>query len=189
MRHLILVRHSETRPVAGVVAREWPLTEEGRARCVLLAERLRPYALQAVVTSPEGKAVETGRPIGEALAVPLSVVEGLQEHDRAKTTAIHAPDEWHAIIRRLFENPAELVHGSETADQAHERFSRAVESALARSPAGNLAIVTHATVMTLFLSRAAGLDPFALWLSLAMPAYAVLSLPDLQLVELVPSLA
>jgi broad specificity phosphatase PhoE len=58
---------------------------------------------------------------------------------------------------------------------------------LDRHPGANLAIVTHGTVMTLLIARAAGLDPFALWQSLGLPAFAVLSWPDLALLQVVES--
>jgi hypothetical protein len=37
----------------------------------------------------------------------------------------------------------------------------------------------------LFIARAAGLDPVPFWKSLGLPAFAVLSLPDLRLLEVI----
>jgi hypothetical protein len=39
--------------------------------------------------------------------------------------------------------------------------------------------------MTLFISRATGLEPVSFWKQLGLPAFTVLSLPDLGLVKLV----
>jgi broad specificity phosphatase PhoE len=88
----------------------------------------------------------------------------------------------------LFEHPDELVLGYETADEAHARFARAVADVLSSHPSGNLVIVTHGTVMTLFIARAGSaghFDPIPFWKGLGLPAFAVLSLPDLKPIKVV----
>jgi broad specificity phosphatase PhoE len=189
MRKLILIRHSETNPVPGVTASQWQLTEEGRRRCRTLAERLAPYDLRMIVTSIEAKAVQTGQLVSEILDVPTVTADDLHEHDRSNITPLTLdPQEFRATIARLFANPKTLVYGIETADDAHARFAGAVRRVIDSYPDGNLAIVTHATVLTLFVSRLAGLDPFPFWERLGMPAYVVLLLPDLRLPETVESI-
>ena len=79
------------------------------------------------------------------------------------------------------------VFGAETGDQARERFAAAVDDALKQHTAGNVAIVSHGTVMTLFLTHAAGIDPVPFWKGLGLPAFVVLSYPDLALLEVVAS--
>jgi broad specificity phosphatase PhoE len=186
MRKLILIRHSQTAITPGIPSRQWPLTEEGRRRCHALATRLKSYDVQNIVTSVEPKAVETGQLIARLLDIPTITADNLQEHDRSNTGAFYAdPQGFKAILAELFNNPQTLIFGSETADQAHVRFADAVRGVLEHYPTGNLAIVTHATVLTLFVSRLAGLEPFAYWDRLGMPAYVVLSLPDLKLLETV----
>ena len=75
--------------------------------------------------------------------------------------------------------------GHETADEAHARFAAALGRVLAGYPVGNLAIVSHGTVITLFISRAGGLDPFPFWARLGLPAFAVLTLPELHLLKVI----
>lgn len=48
-----------------------------------------------------------------------------------------------------------------------------------------LAIISHGTVMTLFIARDTGLAPLTFWKSLGLPAFVVLSLPELRVVEVV----
>jgi broad specificity phosphatase PhoE len=57
MSHLILVRHSLPEMVAGVDAREWRLSDEGRERCIALAKRLAPYQPARLISSDEPKAM------------------------------------------------------------------------------------------------------------------------------------
>lgn len=183
MRHLILIRHSETQRVPGVNAHLWELSEEGRQRCAALADRLRAHNLRAIVSSEEPKALQTAQPVAAALAIPLHTAPGLHEHDRRNVPYLGDDAVFQATIRRLFAEPSVLIYGNETADQAHERFAGAVRSATAAHPDGDIAIVTHATVLTLFVSRLAGVEPFAFWSRLGMPAVVWLALPDYRLVD------
>ena len=184
-RKLVLVRHALPEFVVGVPASEWQLSDEGRRRCQRLADRLSTYDLAAVITSTEPKAAETGQIVADSLALPLETAPGLHEHERGVVTSTGDQDAFQEQVSRLFERPDELIFGTETADQAHARFATALAAAIERHPRGNLAIVAHGTVMTLFIARASGLDPVPFWKSLGLPALAVLSLPDLHLLEVI----
>jgi len=78
-----------------------------------------------------------------------------------------------------------LVFGGESADQAHQRFSQAIARVMERHPDQNVAVVSHGTVMTLFVARAVGLEPFPFWKRLGLPAFVVLSWPQLDLLTIV----
>ena len=84
-----------------------------------------------------------------------------------------------ARVRDLFARPSELVFGSETADQARRRYTMAVMR-LVTSTSADVVIVSHGTVITLFVAEAAGVNPFAFWQRLEMPSAVTLSLPDLK---------
>jgi len=153
-----------------------------------LAGGLSAYGLDAVVSSQESKAVETGQIVATTLGLPFETAPGLHEHERGVVTDLGSPEDFGAQVARFFAHPDQLVLGYETADEAHARFARAVASVIARRPAAHIAVVSHGTVMTLFIARATGLDPTAFWKSLALPCFAVLSLPDLDLLEMVTQL-
>ena len=184
-RKLVLVRHSLPEYVVGLPASEWQLSDEGRRRCGRLADRLAAYDLAAVVTSTEPKAVETGQIVADSLSLPLETALGLHEHERGVVTSTGDQGAFQEQVRRLFEHPDELIFGTETANHAHARFATTVAAVIEQHPHGNLAIVTHGTVMTLFIARSAGLDPVPFWKSLGLPAFAVLSLPGLHLMEVI----
>ena len=74
--------------------------------------------------------------------------------------------------------------GDETANQAYHRFHQAVTTSLARHPHDTVAIVAHGTVMALFVAHAAGVDPFAFWQRLDLPAFVVLALPEMELLAI-----
>ena len=184
MRKLILVRHSLPVIATEQQASQWPLSEEGRRRCIPLAELLAAYHPSGIVTSTEPKAIETGRIVGQQLGVPVEAAPDLHEHERPGTDLVTV-EQFQDKVARLLENPDEQVFGAETGDEARKRFSAAVDTVLQRFPAGNLAIVSHGTVMSLFVARAAGIDPVPFWKGLGLPAFVVLSHPGLALLEIV----
>jgi len=186
VQKLILIRHSLPAITGEEPASRWQLSEEGRRRCERLAELLAAHHPSAIVTSTEPKAIETGQIVGERLGIPIEAAPNLHEHERPGT-GLDTPEQFRSKVGRLLENPGDLVFGAETGDEARERFSAAVDDAMRRHPAGNVVIVTHGTVMTLFVARVAGIDPVPFWKGLGLPAYVVLSYPELALLEVVAS--
>jgi broad specificity phosphatase PhoE len=91
-------------------------------------------------------------------------------------------DDFEARVRSLFARPADVVFGVESADRARLRFTQAVMRLLLRARE-DVIVVSHGTVMTLFVAEAAGVEPFAFWKGLEMPCAVTLSLPELRLVS------
>jgi broad specificity phosphatase PhoE len=190
-RNLILVRHSMPEIDTGVPANQWRLSDEGRRRCDELAKRLEAYEPQIIVTSLEPKAMETGQIVANALGLPVEAAPNLHEHERPRVEPFGTREQFQARVGCLFEHPGELIFGNETADEAHGRFADAIANILEAHPSGNLAVVTHGTVLTLFVARVAGLDPVPFWKQLGLPAFVALSLPGMtvEAVENLPAAA
>jgi broad specificity phosphatase PhoE len=184
IRHLILVKHSQPQIITTVPAAQWRLSDEGRRRNAVLAELLAAYQPAAILASREPKAMETGYTVASILNAPFSTAEGLHEHDRGNV-GWSSVEDFEAAVARFFAHPSELVFGRETADQARERFTAAVDAAVAAHPAGNLVVVAHGTVIALLVAKRASVEPFPLWRRLGLPSFVVLSLPDMMLVETV----
>lgn len=185
MRQLVLIRHSSPEYDPEQPACLWRLSEAGRRRCVALAERLAAYDLTTLVTSTEPKAIETGQIVAGILAIRCDSAPGLHEHERPEAAGTADRERFQASVARLFRNPGELVLGTETADAAHARFAAAIARVGEECPSGNLGIVSHGTVMSLLISRANSFDPYPFWAGLGLPAFAVLRLPGLALLEIV----
>ena len=173
MAKLILVKHSQPQIDPLVPAREWHLSEEGKLRCQALADKLAGYGPGRIVASTEPKAVETAKIVAERLGMPFEVAEGLHEHDRSNV-AFYAPQVFDAAVAAFFQRPEALVFGRETALQAQERFSRAVEGVLEKYRDENVVIVAHGTVITLFVAAHVTIEPFAFWKRLGLPALVVM---------------
>lgn len=179
MVQLILIRHAQPEIQPDKPAREWTLSSQGREQAVLLAQTLKTKNImpKVIITSDEPKAIQTGMMLEKTWGKPRLALPNLHEHPRPFV------EDFEAKVAQFFANPRELVFGTETANQAHARFTDAVKAALNQYPDQSLAIVTHGTVMTLFICRLMGLDPFPFWQSLKLPDYKILSLPEMRLID------
>jgi broad specificity phosphatase PhoE len=181
---LILIRHSQSQPEPERPASQWSLTNEGRRRCIALAARLATYAPDVIVTSRERKASATGAFIAARMGRPIALADGLHEHQREHVGWLSNPA-FEQAVAAFFTRPDDLVFGEETAGQAGIRFDAAVRDVIAAHPGQTVAIVSHGTVMTLFVAQHAGVAPLPFWKRLGMPAIVVMSLPDLRLLEVI----
>jgi broad specificity phosphatase PhoE len=181
MGKLLLIKHARPEVNPDVASEEWRLGAEGCEGARRLGERLGAYGLPRLYSSREPKAVETAKIVAAATA--LSVVEhpGLQEHDRRNVPHM-ASREFISMVALFFKESGELVLGEETGDEAYERFAGAVDEVLANEP-GDVGIVTHGTVISLFAHRRAGVEPFGLWRRMGLPSFIVFERDGWDVVE------
>jgi broad specificity phosphatase PhoE len=87
--------------------------------------------------------------------------------------------------------PDKLLFGEETFTAAQERFSQQIDILLEQYSTETLAVVTHGTVLSLYLAHVSEQDVVALWNSLDMPAYAeiMVSSEQKQVTKIVTSIA
>lgn len=180
MSVLVLVKHALPQIDPRVPANQWRLSEEGQCFSQVLAQRLAQYKLDLIFSSVEPKAIETAHIVATALEKPVEGVEGLHEHDRNNVGFLEKK-KFETSVAQFFNQPGLLTFGNETANQAHHRFSRVVMGIIEKYTDKNIALVTHGTVLTLFVSRLVGVEPFAFWKDLELPSWVVLSHPDLGL--------
>lgn len=187
-RYLILVRHANTRPTADRPARSWPLTPAGEDRARQLAAHLRPYEPTVIITSSEPKAIRTGQLLAEALQLEVAdALPDFDETDRDGVPYYPSQAEFAAALAHFFDHPADIVLGRESAYDARGRFANAFYELVDETPNGNILLVSHAAILSLFAAPSLNLTPYQLWQrwqGLGMPAYLVLTLPDLAYVAL-----
>jgi broad specificity phosphatase PhoE len=176
---LIFIRHAAVEIDPDVPSREWRLSENGRSRARHLAPQIAQYNPTRIITSSEPKAGETGEIIAQILDLPCQTAPNLQEHDRQGMPYFESRETFETAVARFFENPDTLVFGNETANQAFERFDTAVHHLIAQFPADTLAIVTHGTVLTLFLAHYNNFSPFPFWQNIKLPDYFVVASPSM----------
>ena len=175
MKLLILVKHSLPEIAEDRPAREWILSEAGRERARKLVALLLPYQTEIILSSVEPKARETASILAEGLGLTVQAVNGLQEHDRS-TSPYYEKGEFETMVQEFFEKPDLLVFGKETARQSLARFRETVEIAMEAQKDKIITIVSHGTVISLFVSWLTGCDGLALWQSLGLPSFVVLDI-------------
>jgi broad specificity phosphatase PhoE len=180
-RRLIFVRHSLPSFQSGVHASLWELSDEGLRRASLLPQHLIPFAPSRIISSQETKAQQTAQVIAAALHLHLQVGSGLQEHERPQAAGDTSQEQFETLVAAFFTHPGQLVFGSETADHTFARFSNSIDQLIGAYPQETLVIVSHGTVISLYISRKCNLDGFELWKKLGLPFIIVLSLPNLHL--------
>lgn len=179
MRKLVLVRHSKPEIEPGVPAAKWRLSERGRRSAESLAAGLCHYRANAIWSSREPKAQETAQIIGRALGLPLRVTDGLEEHHRRNVPCFQSTQEFERAVEHFFSQPDRLILGSETAIQARDRVTTAIESVL-EGDNQDAIVVTHGRVMALFLARVANVEPMSFWRKLETPCFVEVEIPRMR---------
>lgn len=173
---LILIKHSMPTISSELPSNEWTLSEEGTNKANLFASNLEKYNFRKIFSSDEPKAIETARIFGEILNKEVEIIKGIHEHERNSNRVIYPKEQWEGLMRSFFESPNELIFGNETATEAKNRFRTSILKLVSAHPTDeDIVVVTHGTVMTLFISEYNEIDIFNVWNSFGLPSYAELS--------------
>ena len=153
-----------------------------------MAERLRSahYRPTKIVASLEPKATETGSIIAKRLRLPFATMEGLHEHDR-RAAGFLSTDVFAARMRDVFAHPDAVVFGNESGSAALARFAKAVDQVVS-DETGDIVVVSHGTVISLFVASRARVNASELWAVLGLPSYVSLELPNHRIVEVVAAI-
>jgi 2,3-bisphosphoglycerate-dependent phosphoglycerate mutase len=164
---VLLVRHSVPEVDPALATERWRLSDEGRRRCGPLADRLREHRPTAILSSTEPKMRETADLLGAELGLEVRESPALRETARRTVRWLEA-DEFQRAVKRLFEEPDEVVFGEESALDALERFSAAVDGLDERT-----VVVSGGTVISLYAAARTGEDAYELWSRLELPDLVV----------------
>jgi broad specificity phosphatase PhoE len=175
---LILVRHARPQIEPDVPPPLWRLSAEGRAAAAGLAARIAPFAPAAVLASTEPKAVETAEILAAPLGLTVAADAAFAEHHRPDWPFQLDPAAVRARVLRVLAEPALSVESAETGDAAVSRFA----AGLAVQSARPLIVVTHGTVLSLYLGRKAWLEAAEFWRGLGAPEALILD-ADGRLIE------
>lgn len=169
---LVLVKHARPDVDPARPSEEWTLGVDGLEGSLRLAERLRPAAIDLVISSTEPKAVETGRLLAQTLDVDWQTGHDLHEH-RRRTAGYLDARLFEASIGRLFSERSNVVFGEESADAAAARFEAGLEGLRRVHRGRRMAVVAHGTVISLHLERRYGVDGFTTWKRLGTPSFVL----------------
>ena len=103
MRRIYFIRHATPAVQPNVPAPEWPLADRGIEEARALGVTAQQWDLKALYTSTEPKAQSTALLIGDAVGLPVNVVEGLEE--TRLDWWINNSDEFGEAVRQILANP------------------------------------------------------------------------------------
>ena len=152
MSRVLFVTHPEVHVDPAVPVPDWELTPRGRDRMRLFAEGPDVREVRSVWSSRERKATEAAELLAAQLGLKPRTLEQLAENDRSSTGYL-PPELFEPAVQAFFGEPLLSHRGWETAAAAQQRIADALETVLARSPDGDVAIVSHGGVGTLLLCR------------------------------------
>ncbi|WP_129114212.1 histidine phosphatase family protein [Halegenticoccus tardaugens] len=141
-----LVRHAHASYVPDLEATR-ELSERGHRDAVRVAERLRG-AVDAVVSSPSVRAVQTVEPLADALETPIVVDSDFKE----RRLAGRHVDEFADATGRLWNDFDASLPGGESNREAQRRGTAALDRLLDRYADRHVAVGTHGTLLTLVLN-------------------------------------
>ena len=137
-----------------------PLSDAGRRQAQLLGRRLQPILVEALYSSPLGRALETARLIGKAIGRDPVVDHRLAELNYGAwegRTLQEFKRAYPAIYRAWDADPANVAPPEgETGVQLIERVTPFLAEVAQRHQSGNVVVVCHKTVCRLLACHIMG---------------------------------
>jgi broad specificity phosphatase PhoE len=178
---LILVRHGQTKIDPKTPVAEWRLDPQGGADLARLAALPLFQGARRIVASTEPKALLTAEAIRSAHGLgQIDAFDGLREIHKATFVEDHD-----GVMARFFAEPTTAVLPRwEVAATATARF-RACLDELIPTMDGDLVVVSHGTILSLYLANLLGqerVDP-AVWAAIGFPDLAVVDLWERRILQ------
>jgi len=172
---VLWIRHGEPERIApgsGVRA-DPPLTAAGREQAKRLAEWLAVEQVDAVLSSPLRRAIETAQPIAAAVGREVETFEGIVEYDvnsdhyiPTEELRVTRDERWTAMVEGRWDE-----FGAELPEIFRARVDEAVDAIVDRFPGGRVAAVCHGGVINVAIGSVLGIAQ-PLWFE---PGYSSIS--------------
>jgi len=162
---VLLIRHAESQPDAGLAEPDWPLNSTGQQQSKALAGTLQAQGVEVVYSSPYRRAVDTVRPLAAAAGLPISIEDDLRE--RKLTDGFRA--DWKTLVEKAWADWSFALPGCESGLDCQARV-RACVDRLARENSGRtIALASHGNAIALYLSSLDETFGFKGWKSMKNP--------------------
>ncbi len=167
-----LVRHGETDWNTGSRVQgttDIPLNSTGLAQARRVANRLATFSLDAVLSSPLSRAMQTAMPLAEQLGFPVHPVPGLVERDfgsfQGKTPDQVAEEDPSGYQRWQTRDPNFIPSGGESLVQFRDRVAQALDAVIQARLGQTIAVFTHGGVLDVIyrLANDVALDAPRAW--------------------------
>jgi len=164
---LILVRHAQSAPRPELPEAEFPLSELGRQQARRLASVLRELGVDALVSSPYQRAIDTLRPYAEAARLEIAVDTDLRE--RSLGGWLESVEAVNEAITKMHADLDFILPGGESGRACLARYQAAVERAIAANAGHTIAVGTHGGVVSHFLAAHCTDLPAEFWRRIRNP--------------------
>ena len=152
-RHAIPVRREVDHGVA-----DPELSTAGREQARRLADYLAAETIDAIYCSPLRRARETAAPVAEAFSLPVHVLEGVAEYDRASNAYVPVEELKASNDPRWLEiRDGVWTSAEETEQEFVQRVVAASEEVVARHSGQRVLVVCHGGVINAYLAHVLGL--------------------------------
>ncbi|MBD3329343.1 hypothetical protein GF357_02505 [Candidatus Dojkabacteria bacterium] len=181
----IFIRHSKTVFEKDTPPVNWVLSEEGVKLAKDFAKKEAFSSLDVIYSSLQNKALETAVILAKPNRIPIDTCHELTEVTSITNGII--PD-YEETVRKFHEGELENINNGETIQQALDRFSKALKRISSKFPNGTVGIVSHANILSIYLSRFCSYNSYQLHKKIQMPDYAIMDYSKKKLTKLFQAL-
>jgi ribonuclease H / adenosylcobalamin/alpha-ribazole phosphatase len=165
----LLLRHGQTsmsaqKRYAG--RSDVPLTDLGVQQAVAAAKRLASAGLDAIVTSPLLRALQTAEEVAAVTGVPVVTDAGFRETDFGAwegLTFAEVRERWPDELNSWLADPAAAPPGGESLAEVSERVTAALQRVLSAGKRQTVLVVSHVTPIKTLVAVALLAPPPALY--------------------------
>lgn len=172
---ITFIRHSKTVKDPQVSIRQWVLSDEGVERAQEISTLNVVRNIDVLYSSLQNKALETAVIMAKPHNTPIKVDDSLTEIS-SFTQKFFGKEIYEENVSKFFSGEIERIEGGETAQEALERFSRALENIVIREDKNNITnigVVSHGTILSYFCSQFSEYSALEIHKMISMPDIAV----------------
>ena len=132
-------------------SRSRPLTKKGMTDRALVTDYLADKAINAVLSSPYKRAVDTVADFAEKRGFKIEIVEDFREREYGNVWLPEA-DLWPFVEKQWADFSYKLHDGGESLEELQKRNIAALDDVLARYAGKNIAIGTHGAALSAIIN-------------------------------------
>ena len=170
MVKVILIRHGETDWNTKQIFRgrvDVPLNDVGLTQAKAVGASLKNIQIDAIYSSPLGRARETAKVLAESRSLEVELEEGFIDIDFGKWQGIaheKIKEEYESLYERWLKNPQMVTFpGGESLRDVSTRSMRALEKVIKKHSGKTIAIVSHRVLNKVLLCGVLGLELSHFW--------------------------
>ncbi|MCR8635507.1 histidine phosphatase family protein [Paenibacillus radicis (ex Xue et al. 2023)] len=148
---IYMVRHAES-PFSIENERVRELSPKGRADAEAVTNIMLQQNIQAIVSSPYRRAIQTVEGLAKQLGLEIEIEEDLRERLLADSYYPMEDQDFMPTIERVFKEPSFAMPGGESNEASQKRSISALQQVMKRHKGKNIAVGTHGNIMTVMMN-------------------------------------